>query len=93
MSGKKMNITWEKKTDYDCYLGPLDYHWKNVPHGFNPDFKPYAEAISKATTQSLIDEGVYEKYTLKERQDLNLWRNRYDELMERYETSKGINRK
>jgi len=59
---------------------------ENPPNPFNPGYKSYAKHIRNETYKSLEAEGWYEKYTLKQRQESNLFRIRYDELMLKYES-------
>jgi len=84
MSKNALNLTWERKPEY-AHCGMFTKQHQNVPHGFNPHYKPYASEIMNRTYESLEAEGIYQSMTLKERQDKNVFRNRYDQIMRDYE--------
>ena len=67
----------------DC--GLFTEQWRNPPAPFNPDARPYADQLRKDTTAVLETEGAYKYFTLKERQDLELWRNMYELLRPAFE--------
>lgn len=63
----------------------FDYAHKNPPAPFNPSYRPYADKLTTDVINSLEAEGFYDKYTLKERQGLDLFRKRWAELKVPYE--------
>jgi len=58
---------------------------ENAPAPFNPEYKPYAGKVCKLTVEFLQEQGVYEHMTLKQRQDYDVYRKRYDKVMAKYE--------
>lgn len=63
---------------YNCYLGGLDYQWKNPPSGFNPDHDPKAKERYAQVSASMESDGFYSNHT---REECRLeWRRRYDLL-------------
>jgi len=84
MNGKVMQIKWTEHPEI-AHCGLFTYAHQNVPSGFNPNFKPHARDILNETVKSLEAEGVYKNMTLKERQDKNVFRKRYNELMRKHE--------
>jgi len=73
-----------EKEEY-AYCGMFTNEWRNPPAPFNPDARPYADQLRSDTTAALEAEGAYKHFTLKERQDLNLWRDMYELLRPPYE--------
>ena len=89
MNGKALQIKWTERAEI-APCGLFTYAHQHGPSGFNPSFKPYAKDIMNKTYQSLESEGVYKNMTLKERQEKNVFRKRYDQLMREYESQHGI---
>ena len=73
--------------DQYAYCGIFTDAWNNPPSGFNPDYRPYAERLSNETRETLEAEGAYKNFTLSERQNLNLWRDMYEQLRVPYEAA------
>lgn len=61
----------------------FEFLWNNAPAPFNPDYKPYAKEVRKLVTDSMENDGYYDKHTRK--QCAAEWRKRYDALMAKFE--------
>jgi hypothetical protein len=66
-------------------MAVFDYWHNNPPAPFNPDYRPYADSLTTDVVAALESDGVYDKYTLKERQDNDFFRKKWAELKPAYE--------